>query len=100
MTQKNSEDKQIMIKSQNKFGSLRLIFAFLVIASHSPELVDGNRSRELLTQFFSTISFGELAVDGFFLVSGYLITKSYIESSTSLYYIWKRILRIVPAFAV
>ncbi|MGP0061685.1 MAG: acyltransferase family protein [Beijerinckiaceae bacterium] len=85
---------------ENNFGFLRLIFATLVIVSHSPELVDGNRSREILTQIFGTMSFGEAAVDGFFLVSGYLITKSYIQSQSTASYLIKRVLRIVPGYLV
>jgi peptidoglycan/LPS O-acetylase OafA/YrhL len=84
----------------NKFGSIRLLLAFLVIVSHSSELVDGNRSREMLTRIFGTISLGEFAVNGFFLVSGYLITNSFTQSSTNLHYLSKRVLRIAPAFVV
>lgn len=84
----------------NNFGSLRIFFALLVIVSHSPEMVDGNRSRELLTFVFGTLSFGDLAVDGFFLISGYLIFRSFENSRNILIYLKKRILRIYPAFIV
>lgn len=81
----------------NNFGPLRLAFSFLVIISHAPELHDGNRSREILSNLID-ISFGELAVIGFFLVSGYLIVKSFVESSSTRSYLLKRVLRIYPAF--
>jgi peptidoglycan/LPS O-acetylase OafA/YrhL len=84
--------------NQNNFGFVRLVCAALVMVSHSAELVDGNRSRELLTILFGSISFGELAVDGFFLVSGFLITKSFLYSQTAQGYFVKRALRIFPGF--
>jgi peptidoglycan/LPS O-acetylase OafA/YrhL len=85
---------------KNAFGFLRLFFASLVIASHVPEIVDGNRSRELLTQAFGSMTFGELAVDGFFIISGFLISASYLNSSSIRSYLIKRIVRIYPAFLV
>lgn len=85
---------------KNNFGFLRLFFATLVIVSHSAEIIDGNRSRETLTGLFGKLTFGELAVDGFFLISGYLIAKSYEQSATTLDYLKKRIRRIYPGFLV
>lgn len=86
------------LNTKNNFGALRLFFAILVIISHSPELIDGNRSREILSQIFHTVSFGELAVDGFFLISGFLIFKSFQYSTSFISYIKKRVLRIYPGF--
>jgi peptidoglycan/LPS O-acetylase OafA/YrhL len=85
---------------QNNFNFLRLFFASLVLLSHAPEIADGNRSRELLTLFFGSISFGELAVDGFFLLSGYLIVKSWMSDPDAVSFMRKRIARIYPGFIV
>jgi len=87
-------------RNLNNFGLLRLLFATLVIVSHSPEIVDGNRSREILTSLFGRMSFGEIAVDGFFLVSGFLITKSFVGSNSLRLFLFKRLLRIVPGYIV
>ena len=85
---------------QNNFGFLRLLLATLVIVAHSAEILDQNRNREILTNIFGTITFGELAIDGFFLISGYLILNSFLSSSTLKSYLLKRVLRIYPGFIV
>ncbi len=85
---------------KNNFGLLRLLLAAAVVVSHSPEVVDGNRSREILSRVFGTLSFGEVGVDGFFLVSGYLITKSFAEHPQLFSYLLKRVARIVPGYLV
>lgn len=87
-------------QSVNNLGLLRLGFALMVIVSHSPELVDGDRSRELLTRTFGTMSFGEVAVDGFFLISGYLITQSRERTTSTTSFCIKRAARILPGYVV
>jgi len=84
----------------NNIGLLRLLFASLVIIGHAPEMIDGNRSREPLTMLFHSVSLGELSVDAFFLLSGYLITKSMVRGGSLPHYFERRILRIYPAFVV
>lgn len=91
---------RIYQKRNNNFNLLRLILALLVILAHSPELIDGNRSRELLSRIFHTVSFGDLAVDGFFVLSGYLIVQSWENAPRVLDFLRSRILRIYPAFIV
>lgn len=84
----------------NHFNLLRLIFASLVIVAHGPELVDGNRDRELLTRIFGTYSFGEFSVNSFFILSGYLIASSWRSDPNWGTYLRKRWLRIAPGFLV
>ncbi|MDP4006103.1 acyltransferase family protein [Methylobacterium sp. NEAU K] len=82
------------------FGSLRLLLASLVVVSHSEEAVYGNNSGKILMRIFGTRSFGHFAVDGFFLASGHLITKSFQNSRSTVDYVAKRPLRIYFAFIV
>lgn len=81
---------------RNNFGFLRLAFAALVVLGHSFDLVTVPH----LAPRIGTISSGGLAVDGFFLISGYLITMSGEQSSTYRGYLTKRVLRIYPGYVV
>jgi hypothetical protein len=58
------------------------------------------RHREILTNIFHTLSVGELAVNGFFLLSGYLILQSWQRQPQFTSFLKKRILRIYPGFIV
>lgn len=82
----------------NALGFLRLVFASLVVVAHTPELIDGDRSREILTRLFGTISFGDLAVNCFFLISGYLIVGSFVKQPEIWGYLTRRVARIYPGF--
>lgn len=82
----------------NNFNLLRLLLATLVILSHAPELVDGNTSRELLMRMVGTDTFGGLALNGFFLLSGYLIVQSWMRAPRAGVFLRSRVLRIYPGF--
>jgi peptidoglycan/LPS O-acetylase OafA/YrhL len=83
----------------NHFNLLRLILAALVIIGHAPEMLDGNASREPLMRLTGgAMTLGELAVDGFFLLSGYLILRSWLAQPAALAFLAKRVLRLVPGY--
>lgn len=85
----------------NNFDFIRLALSTLVIVSHCPQLIDGNASREPLSRITADgLTLGALAVNGFFLLSGFLIVQSWLFTDGVLTYLKKRILRIYPAFVV
>ncbi len=83
----------------NNFNLLRFIAAALVLYSHSYPLALGHGTPE---PFGSTIgmSAGALAVDIFFITSGFLIAGSFFNSKNLFAFIWARVLRIYPALIV
>ena len=93
-------DGVVLSHRHNNFDLMRLLFASLVLLSHSTELMIGNREQEPLTQVFHTISFGELGVDCFFILSGFLITASWMRDPHALNFLRKRVFRIYPGYAV
>lgn len=94
---------QISEGRDNNFDFLRFFFAALVIFSHSfAMLYNGTwyAYDPLLHWTRGQAAFGGGAVDGFFLISGFLITKSWERSRGMGDYAQKRALRILPALAV
>jgi peptidoglycan/LPS O-acetylase OafA/YrhL len=89
-----------MGERQNNFLAFRFLFATLVMLSHAPEIIDGDRQREILTRIFGTVSFGDVGVDGFFLISGYLITQSWESTNSLTVFLQKRLFRIAPGYLV
>jgi len=73
----------------NSLNALRLGLALLVLVAHAAEL--GGYGRDLQP-------LGAWAVVGFFCISGYLITASREHSASLRDFLWRRFLRIYPAF--
>lgn len=79
----------------NNFDFIRFLAALLVIFSHSFPLTGS--TEPLLAFSHNTFSFGGFAVATFFMLSGFLITKSYQKSTNTFSYFYSRFLRIYPA---
>jgi peptidoglycan/LPS O-acetylase OafA/YrhL len=84
---------------QNNFDLLRLIAAVLVVYSHSYPLT-GIKTEPFASWSNGLSSFGGIAVACFFLISGFLITKSYTQRHDLIAFLTARILRIFPALIV
>ena len=87
------------IGHDNNLNLLRVLAALMVLASHSvtlstglPELEPGRRMLGL--------SLGDIAVDIFFVISGFLVTGSLARSNSLRKYTAARGLRIVPGLWV
>ena len=81
----------------NAFGFLRLVLAVLVVFSHSFTLGGfGIDALEAFTKGRHTI--GLVAVGMFFVLSGFLITRSAAGGASVLRFLWHRFLRIFPGY--
>lgn len=76
----------------NSMDVLRLVLASMVAVVHASAIAYGHQPHLWGTQV------GDLAVDGFFVLSGFLITSSYLRLQAPVKYVWHRFLRIMPAF--
>src|SRR4051794_27480336 len=66
---------------RNNFDALRLALAILVLFSHSYSLAGAVDPIVRLTRW--QFDGGTIAVDGFFVISGYLITDSWLRSRST-----------------
>lgn len=77
----------------NNFDLLRLLFASIVVLYHCYDL-----SFSPAYFWIPRVASADLAVQGFFAMSGFLIVGSYENSSTISAYLSKRARRILPAY--
>jgi len=83
----------------NNLNLLRVLAAMLVLASHSVVISTGLPNLEPGRSLLG-LSLGDIAVDIFFVVSGFLVTGSLMRSSSLKRYAAARGLRIVPGLWV
>jgi len=93
------DDVGATIERFRNLETLRLVAASSVIFSHAFLIVDGDELREPLYAATGTIV-GGLGVVVFFIISGTLVAQSFERTHNTLDYLWKRFLRIYPAYCV
>lgn len=89
-----------MISRSNNFDFLRLVFASLVVITHSYALSGATQGDPLSHLTNGQMEFSYLGVHGFFIISGYLIFKSLLRCKGLSDFYWKRLLRLFPALLV
>ena len=87
-------------RHSNNFNGIRLVAALLVIIAHSSSLLGLGYSSIDPTKFLFGIGMGRFGVLTFFIISGFLITKSWENKKNTVDFALARILRIYPAAIV
>jgi peptidoglycan/LPS O-acetylase OafA/YrhL len=85
-------------RGNNNFDLIRLLAALAVMLGHSYGVQAGQM--ESMLMFTHRESFGSLAVYGFFMISGMLVSASFANQSSTLRFLALRALRIWPGAIV
>jgi len=98
--QKSRYDRGALIREghDNFFTPLRLLFASLVVIGHAFVIAERDPTMEPQVLYHYTFSY--LAVNLFFIASGFLVTKSMAYRGDTPSFISARALRIFPALIV
>lgn len=83
----------------NNFNLIRILAAFAVLISHGVTLAPVSGKAELLRGSIGMTP-GGIAVDTFFITSGFLVTASLLNRSNLVEFVWARVLRIYPALII
>ena len=83
----------------NNYNLIRLLAASSVYLSHAFAVVTGDADREPLRTAFG-VTWGSIAVDVFFVISGLLVTQSMRRGDSAIAYLRARFLRIWPGLVV
>ena len=84
----------------DNFDAIRIVAAGSVIFSHAFLIADGHERNEPFIRFLGQPHvLGVYGVFVFLIISGFLVTQSFLTSPTLSSYLWKRFLRIYPGLA-
>ncbi|HOB46686.1 MAG TPA: acyltransferase family protein, partial [Zoogloea sp.] len=83
----------------NNFNLIRILAAYAVLIHHAFPLALGPKVVVPLEGSVG-ISAGAVAVDVFFITSGFLVTASLLARQSTVEFVWARVLRVFPALFV
>lgn len=96
----NTSSVEYLIKNRgNNFNLIRLVAAVAVIYGHT-FAITGHGPIDIFLQYVGFKFIGGVAVDVFFIISGFFITSSFLNSKNIKYFCISRVLRIYPALIV
>lgn len=87
-----------LARSDDNFLLLRFLAAALVIYGHAP-VIGGHETQDLFLRLNWGRYSGAIAVDLFFVISGFLVSASWLRNAHLGRFLRARALRIVPAYA-
>lgn len=83
----------------NNFNLIRILAALAVLITHGFALAIGTSDAEPFRVRLG-MTMGTIAVDIFFITSGFLVTSSLLNRQSAIEFIWARVLRVFPALFV
>ncbi len=89
----------LMQGRNNNFNLIRIMAAIAVLITHCFTITMVSDAAEPLRASLG-MSLGDIAVDVFFITSGFLVTASLLNRQNCIEFAWARILRIMPALLV
>jgi peptidoglycan/LPS O-acetylase OafA/YrhL len=84
----------------DNFLALRILAAVMVIYGHASHLAPAVSSKDIFVRWHWGIYSGDIAVDIFFLISGFLVTGSFLRKRDLYAFAKARFLRLMPGFAL
>jgi peptidoglycan/LPS O-acetylase OafA/YrhL len=80
----------------DNFNAIRLVCAFAILVSHYFPLRDGDEHAEPFMRLSGFCNIGKVVTYACFVISGLLVTRSYLQNPDVARYLLRRAMRILP----